>query len=53
MAQYKHEEEIFDLKERHDVDELDLETPCKNFFTNNFIVNIFIFIIVIISVITL
>ena len=27
IAQYKHEKEIFDLKERHDMDELDLETP--------------------------
>ena len=40
------------MKERHDIDELDLETPYKNFFTNNFIVNTFVFIIVIISVIT-
>ena len=29
IAQYKHEKGIFDLKERHDVDELDLETPYK------------------------
>ena len=27
IAQYKHEKEIFDLKERYDIDELDLETP--------------------------
>ena len=52
IAQYIHEKEIFDLKERHDIDELDLETPYKNFFTNNFIVDIFLFIIAIISVIT-
>ena len=52
IAQYKHEKEIFDLKERHDIDELDLETPYKNFFSNNIIVDIFVFIIVIISVIT-
>ena len=52
IAQYKHGEEIFDLKERHNIDELDLETPYKNFFTNNFIVDIFVFIIPIISVIT-
>ena len=52
IAQYKHEKDIFDLKERHDIDELDLETPYKNFFTNSFIVDIFIFIIAIISVIT-
>ena len=52
IAQYKHEKEIFDLKERHDIDELDLETPYKNFFTNNVIVDVFVFIIAIISVIT-
>ena len=40
------------MKERHDIDELDLETFYKNFFTNNFIVDIFVFIIAIISVIT-
>ena len=40
------------MKERHDVDEFDLETHYKNFFTNNFIVDIFVFIIAIISVIT-
>ena len=43
---------FFDLKERHDIEELDLDTPYKNFFTNNFIVDIFVFIIAIISVIT-
>ena len=52
IAQYKHEKEIFDLKERHDIDELHLETSCKNSFTNNFIVYIFVLIIAIISVIT-
>ena len=50
IAQYKHDKEIFDSKERHDIDELELETSHKNFFTNNFIVDIFIFIIAIISV---
>ena len=45
IAQYKHKKEIFDLKERHDIDQLDLETPFKNFFTNNFIVDIFVFMI--------
>ena len=40
------------MKERHDIDELDLETSYKNFFTNNFIVDTFVFIIAIISVIT-
>ena len=52
IAQYKHEKEIFDLKERHDIDELDIEFPNKNFFTNNFIIDIFVFIIAIILAIT-
>ena len=29
--QYKDEKEIFDLKERHDIDELELETSYKKF----------------------
>ena len=52
INQYKHDSEIFDLKERHDMDELDIEFANKNFFTNNIIVDIFVFIIAIISVIT-
>ena len=40
------------MKERHDINELDLKTPNKNFFTNNFIVDVFVFIIAIILVIT-
>ena len=40
------------MKERHDIDKLDLETPYKHFFTNNFIVDVFVFIIAIIPVIT-
>ena len=52
IAQYKHEKVFFDLKERHDIEELDLETSYKNFFTDNFIVDIFVFIIAIISIIT-
>ena len=52
IAQYKQKKEIFDLKERHDIDELELEIPYKNFLTNNFMVDIFVFIIAIISVIT-
>ena len=51
IAQYKHERETFDSKERHDIDELELETSYKNFFTNNSIVDIFVFVIAIISVI--
>ena len=52
IALYKHEKEIFDLKERHDIDELDLETSNKNFFTNNIIVDIFVIIIAKLSVMT-
>ena len=51
IAQYKHEKEIFDLKERHDIDELDIEFLNKKFFTNNFITDIFVFIIAITSII--
>ena len=40
------------MKERHDIDELELEMPYKNFFTNNFIIDIFVFMVAIISVIT-
>ena len=32
------------MEERHDVNELDLEMPNKNFFTNNFIMDVFVFI---------
>ena len=53
ISQYKHQKEIFDLKERHDdINKLDLETPNKNFFTNNFIVDVFIFMIAVVLVIT-
>ena len=52
VAQYKYNKEIFDLKERHDIDELEIEFSSKNFFTNNFIIDVFVFIIAIISVIS-
>ena len=52
ISHYIHQKEIFDLKERHDVKESDLETPNKNFFTNNLSVDVFMFIIAIILVIT-
>ena len=52
IAQYKQEKEIFDLKESHNIDELEIEILNKNFFTYNLIIDIFIFIIAIISVIT-
>ena len=43
---------ILYLKERHDNDDIDIESPNKNFFTNNLIVDIFIFTVAIISAIT-
>ena len=52
MAQYKCDKEIFDLKERHDIDELETEFASKIFFTNNFIIDVFVFIIAIILVIS-
>ena len=52
ISLHKQQKEIFDLKERYDINELDLETSNKNFFTNNFIMDVFVFIITIISVIT-
>ena len=52
LTQYKHEKEIFDLKERHDIGELEIEFPKKNFFINNFIIDTFVFVIAIISIIT-
>ena len=47
IHKYKHNSEIFDLKERHEIDELDIEFVNKNFFTNNFIIDIFLFVIAI------
>ena len=41
ISQYKQKKEIFDLKERHDT--TNIESPNKNFFTNNLIVDIFVF----------
>ena len=52
ISQYKCDKEIFYLKERHDIDELEEEFANKNFFTNNFIIDVFMFIIAIISVIS-
>ena len=37
ISQYKQKKEIFDLKERYDIDETDINSPNKNFFTNNLI----------------
>ena len=49
-AQYKHDKEIFDLKERHDIDQLEKEFVNKNFF-NSQVVKIFKFVVAIISII--
>ena len=48
ISHYKQKKVIFDLKERHDIYEIDIDSPNKNFFTNNFIIDIFIFTIPII-----
>ena len=53
ISQYKHHNEIFDWKERHVINELDLETPNKNFFTNNLMTDVFVFIGAKITVITI
>ena len=52
ISQYKHDKEIFDLKERHDIDELETEFSSKNFFTNNLIIDVFVFVIAVILVIS-
>ena len=52
ITQYKLDKEISDLKERHDIDELETEFASKNFFTNNFIIDVFVFVIAIIPVIS-
>ena len=50
IAQYKQDKEIFDLKERHDIDEMIKEYANRNFF-NSQVVNIFKFVVAIISII--
>ena len=52
IAQYKCDKENFDLKERHNIEELETEFASKNGFTNNFIIDVFVFAIAIISVIS-
>ena len=52
ITQYKCDKGIFDLKERHDIEELETEFASKNFFTNNFIIDVFVFAIAIILVIS-
>ena len=52
ISQYIQKKEIFDLKERHDIDDIYIESPNSNFFTNNFIIGLFIFTVAIISAVT-
>ena len=40
------------MNKRHDIDELETEFASKNFFTNNFIIDVFVFVIAIILVIS-
>ena len=40
------------MKERQDIDDIDIESPNKNFFSNNLIVDIFIFTVAIILAMT-
>ena len=49
IFQYKHDKEIFDLKEKHDMEELEKEFANKKFF-NSKIVKIFKFVVAIISI---
>ena len=50
IFQYKYDKEIFDLKEKHDIKELEKEFTNKNFF-NSKLVKIFKFMVAIISMI--
>ena len=50
VTQYKCDKEIFDLKERHDIDELEKEFANKSFF-NCQVVKIFKFVVAIIPII--
>ena len=50
VTQYKHDKEIFVLKERHDIDELEKEFVSKNVF-NSQVVKIFKFVVAIILII--
>ena len=52
IAQYKCDKEMFDLKVRHDLDELEAKFASKNFFTDNLIIDIFVFLIAILLVIS-
>ena len=50
VTQYKHDKEILDLKERHDIDALEKEHANKNFL-NSQVIKIFKFVVAIISII--
>ena len=50
VNQYKHDLEIFDLKERHDIEEIEKENANKNFF-NSQVVKIFKFVVAIILIV--
>ena len=47
IHQYKHRKEIFDSNERHD--NMNINLPNKNFFSINFIVDVFLFVAAIIA----
>ena len=51
IAQYKHDKEIFDLKERHDIDDFETEFV-SNFIIDAYIIDVFVFIIAIILIIS-
>ena len=50
VNQYKHDLGIFDLKERHDIEEIEKENANKNFF-NSQVVKIYKFVVAIILII--
>ena len=50
ISQYKQDKDIFDLKEKHDIDKLEKEFMNKNFF-NSQVVKIFKFVVAIILII--
>ena len=47
ISQYKQKKAISNLKERRDIDDIDIESPNKNLFSNNLIVDIFVFTVAI------
>ena len=51
IHQYKHKMEIFDLEEGHV--NMDTNLPNKNFLSNNFIIDVFLFVTAVISVLVM